>query len=216
MQRPLLWLPSRARTKAFLILLQKAQCSLPAPGSFVWGSGNQNEGRKNQLEFEEAALEVCNLPWRAQWRWQCVLPISLSCVTGILWAPLAAKAAQSLKNQKWCKCDQLGDVSGSCTSPHPSGSLPTGKSPPNHSPGNPWCPPVTLPWRRRNHLLSQGWNWAGAVGHSLPHPGKNAAPTSTPWPESSLSPRKAEGIGVAAYPKFRWENLTLDLEQGFN
>lgn len=65
---------------------------------------------KKQLEFEGAALEVCNLPWRAQWRWQHVLPISLSCVTGILWALLAAKAFQSLKKKESCKCDQLGDA----------------------------------------------------------------------------------------------------------
>lgn len=90
---------------------------------------------ENQLEFEEAALEVCNLHWRAQWRWQRVLLVSLSCVTGILWALLAARASQSLKNQNPASVTSWETLSGSCTSPHPNGSLPTGKSPLNHSLG---------------------------------------------------------------------------------
>lgn len=156
---------------------------------------------KKQLEFEEAALEVCNLPWRAQWRWQRVLPVSQSCGTGILWTPLAAKAAQSLKKSTRASVTSWEMLSGSCTSPHPNGSLPTGMSPPNHSLGSPWCPAVTLPWWRRNHLPSQGWNWAGAGGHSLPHPGKNAAPTSTPWPESFFVSQESRRNGSCCFSK---------------
>lgn len=150
---------------------------------------------KKQLEFEEAALEVCNLHWRAQWRWQRVLPVSLSYVIGVLWALLAAKDSRSLKKgvlQVW--------AAGRCCRAHPNGSLPIGKS------------PQITPWGR--HLVSSGAtslvreesaSESGAGGHSLPYstPGKNATPTSTPWPESSLSPGKAERIGVAASPKFR-------------
>lgn len=159
---------------------------------------------KNQLEFEEAALEVCDLYWRAQWRWQRVPPTSLPCVTGILWALLPAKASQSWKKRNPASVTSWEMLSGWCSSLHPNRSLPTGESPPSHSLGKAlgvlqWH----FPGEWGNHLLRLGWNWAGAGGQSLPHPGKNAAPTSTPWPESSLSPRKAEGVGVAASPKFR-------------
>lgn len=162
------------------------------------------KGEKPVGIFEEAALEVSDLHWRAQWRWQRVLPISLPCVTGILQAPLAAKASQSLKKKESCKCDQLGDAVRLMHVPSSQWITSHWGESSKSLPGEgTWCPPVTLPWRMRNHLLRQGWNWAGAGGHSLPHPGTNAAPTSTPWPESSLSPRKAERMGVAASPKFR-------------
>lgn len=138
MQRPLLWLPSRARTKAFLILLQKAQCSLPAPGLFVCGTGNQNE-----VGIWRSSSWVCDLHWRAQWRWQRVLPVSLSCVTGISWALLAATAAQTLK----IGILQVGDAvrlmdmaSSQWITSHWEESS---KSPPGEGRG---CPAVTLPW----------------------------------------------------------------------
>lgn len=148
MQRPLLWLPSRARTKAFLILLQKAQCSLPAPGLFVCGTGNQNEvgiWRSSSwgLWFTlKGTVKVAACPSR--------LPVL--CDRDFM-GTAGCHSCSDLKNRN--------PESGRCRQAHEHGLIPLGRV----LQITPWgrqvmsCSDTSL-WMR-HHPLSQGWSWAG-------------------------------------------------------